>query len=131
MVFIDRFTPSEYQDKNEFNKHVLTERYNTAKALRESYSHMYQEMSNLRNNLQDYKGEQENHPELQMSEEDRIRYNNMIEDRYLALKSIQENTTYPSEYGHIVRPFFENDANGVIQKVELCSWKNEMLQNEY
>jgi hypothetical protein len=115
MVFIDRFTPTEYQDKNEFNKHVLTERYNTAKALRESYSHMYQEMTNLRNNLQDYKGEQENHPELQMSEEDRIRYNNMIEDRYLALKSIQENTTYPSEYGHTVRPFFENEAGEQIR----------------
>lgn len=115
MVFIDRFTPTEFQDKNEFNKHVLTERYNTAKALRESYSQMYQEMNHLRNNLQDYRGEQENHPELQMSEEDRIRYNNMIEDRYLALKSIQENTTYPSEYGHTVRPFLENDAGEQIR----------------
>ena len=110
MVFIDKFMPSDYQDKSEYNKHVLTERYNTAKALRESYSQMYQEITHLRNNLQDYRGEQDNHPELQMSEEDRIRYNNMIEDRYLALKSIQENTTYPSEYGHTIRPFFENDA---------------------
>jgi hypothetical protein len=115
MVFIDRFTPTEFQNKNEFNQHVLTERYNTAKALRESYSQMYQEISNLRNNLQDYKGEQENHPELQMSEEDRIRYNNMIEDRYLALKTIQENTIYPSEYGHTVRPFSENDASEQIR----------------
>ena len=115
MVFTDRFTPTDYQNKNSYNEHVLTERYNTARALRESYSHMYQEVTLLRNSLQDYKGEQENHPQLQMSEEDRLRYNNMIQDRYLALKSVQTNTTYPSEYGHTVRPFIENSSKEQIK----------------
>ena len=77
MVFIDRFTPLDYQNKSEYNQHVLTERYNAAKSLRESYSNMYQ-MTLLRDSLQDYRAKQDNQPELQMSEEDRIRYNNMI-----------------------------------------------------
>ena len=115
MVFIDRFTPLDYQNKSEYNQHVLTERYNAAKSLRESYSNMYQEVTLLRDSLQDYRAKQDNQPELQMSEEDRIRYNNMIEDRYLAIKSIQENTTYSSKYGNIVRPFLKNNAEEQIK----------------
>ena len=110
MVFIDKLTPSDYQDKNEYNNHVLTERYNTARSLRESYSNIYQEITFLRNCLQDFKGEQDNQPEFKTAESDRIRFNNLIEDKYLAIKSIQENTIYPSDYGHTVRPFIENNA---------------------
>lgn len=110
MPFNTKFTPSQYQDRDQYNEHVLNERYATVKALRESYSHIYQELSNLRNNLQDYKAEQDNQPELATSEADRIRYNNEVENRYLALKSIQLNTSYPDEYGHTVRPFSENKA---------------------
>jgi len=110
MPFNTKFTPSQYQDRDQYNEHVLNERYATVKALRESYSHIYQELSNLRNNLQDYKAEQDNQPELATSEADRIRYNNEVENRYLALKSIQLNTSYPNEYGHTVRPFSENRA---------------------
>lgn len=110
MPFNTKFTPSQYQDRDQYNEHVLNERYATVKALRESYSHIYQELTNLRNNLQDYKAEQDNQPELATSEADRIRYNNEIENRYLALKSIQLNTSYPDEYGHTVRPFSENKA---------------------
>ena len=54
--------------------------------------------------------EQDNQPELATVESDRIRYNNEIENRYLALKSIQLNTSYPNEYGHTIRPFSENKA---------------------
>lgn len=110
MPFNTKFTPSQYQDRDQYNEHVLNERYATVKALRESYSHIYQELSNLRNNLQDYKAEQDNQPELATSEADRIRYNNEVENRYLALKSIQLNTSYPDEYGHTIRPFSENKA---------------------
>lgn len=110
MPFNTKFTPSQYQDRDQYNEHVLNERYATVKALRESYSHIYQELTNLRNNLQDYKAEQDNQPELATSEADRIRYNNEIENRYLALKSIQLNTSYANEYGHTVRPFNENKA---------------------
>lgn len=115
MPFNTKFTPSQYQDRDQYNEHVLNERYATVKALRESYSHIYQELSNLRNNLQDYKAEQDNQPELATSEADRIRYNNEVENRYLALKSIQLNTSYPDEYGHTVRPFSENRASEQIR----------------
>ena len=110
MPFNTKFTPSQYQDRDQYNENVLNERYVTVKALRESYSHIYQELANLRNNLQDYKSEQDNQPELSTAESDRIRYNNEIENRYLALKSIQLNTSYPNEYGHTIRPFSENKA---------------------
>lgn len=115
MPFNTKFTPSQYQDRDQYNEHVLNERYATVKALRESYSHIYQELSNLRNNLQDYKAEQDNQPELATSAADRIRYNNEVENRYLALKSIQLNTSYPDEYGHTVRPFSENRASEQIR----------------
>ena len=115
MPFNTKFTPSQYQDRDQYNEHVLNERYATVKALRESYSHIYQELSNLRNNLQDYKAEQDNQPELATSEADRIRYNNEVENRYLALKSIQLNTSYPDEYGHTIRPFSENRASEQIR----------------
>ena len=111
MPFNTKFTPSQYQDRDQYNENVLNERYVTVKALRESYSHIYQELANLRNNLQDYKSEQDNQPELATAESDRIRYNNEIENRYLALKSIQLNTSYPNEYGHTIRPFSENKAS--------------------
>ena len=110
MPFNTKFTPSQHQDRDQYNEHVLNERYATVKSLRESYSHIYQELTNLRNNLQDFKAEQDNQPELATAEADRIRYNNEIENRYLALKSIQLNTSYPDEYGHTIRPFSENKA---------------------
>jgi hypothetical protein len=110
MPFNTKFTPSQYQDRDQYNESVLNESYATIKALRESYSHLYQEFTNLRNSMQDFKGEQANQPELATSEADVNRYNNELENRYMAMKSIQLNTTYPNEYGHMVKPFSENDA---------------------
>ena len=115
MPFNTKFTPSQYQDRDQYNEHVLNERYATVKALRESYSHLYQEFTTLRNNMQDFKGEQANQPELATSEADVNRYNNELENRYMAMKSIQLNTTYPNEYGHMVKPFSENVATEQIR----------------
>ena len=39
----------------------------------------------LRNSLQDFQGEQDNHPELTAVGTERIRFNNMIEDRDLTI----------------------------------------------
>lgn len=103
-----KFTPSQYQDRDDFNESVLNERYATVKALRESYSNLYQEFTNLRNNLQDYKGEQANQPDILLTSEDKNRYNNEIENRFLAINSIKLNTRYPNEYGHMVKPFDSN-----------------------
>ena len=110
MPFNTKFTPSQYQDRDQYNESVLNESYSTVKSLRESYSHLYQEFTNLRNNMQDFKGEQANQPDLATSEADVNRYNNELENRYLAIKSIKINTTYPNEYGHMVKPFSDNNA---------------------
>ena len=48
MPFNTKFTPSQYQDRDQYNESVLNESYATIKALRESYSHLYQEFTNLR-----------------------------------------------------------------------------------
>ena len=110
MPYNTKFTPSNYQDRDQYNEHVLNERYNTIKSLRESYSNLYQEFTNLRNNMQDFKGEQANIPDRAITTADVNRYNNELENRYLAVKSIQLNTTYPNEYGHMIKPFSTNSS---------------------
>ena len=49
MPFNTKFTPSNYQDRDQYNESVLNESYTTVKSLRESYSNLYQEFTNLRN----------------------------------------------------------------------------------
>ena len=45
MPFNTKFKPAKYQDRDTYNTHVLNERYNTFKGLRESYALLYQEVA--------------------------------------------------------------------------------------
>ena len=133
MPFNTKFTPSNYQDRDQYNESVLNESYATVKSLRESYSNLYQEFTNLRNNMQDFKGEQANIPDRAITTADVNRYNNELENRYLAIKSIQLNTTYPNEYGHMVKPFSDTAANAAEKQIRLnCHYMisgNHMFKN--
>ena len=40
MPFNTKFTPSQHQDRDQYNEHVLNERYATVKSLRESFSYL-------------------------------------------------------------------------------------------
>ena len=128
----DKFIPDDKMSIVEQNRSNFQEKYDTVLSLRDSYSNILNELTNLRDNFADFSSEQSSVSHLRLEDSDRIRYNALMKDRFLALKAIHDNTTLSREYGSNSYPFKNSlDASSSIN-VDF-SWisKGNKVQSNY
>jgi hypothetical protein len=128
----NKFIPDSNKSIPEQNKNNFQEKYNTILCLRDSYSNILNELTDLKNHLIDFIGEQSNLSLKNLNNSDRIRYNALLKDRYLALKMIHDTTVLEKDFGKDVYPFKESlDASSAINIDFNWISKGNKLQSNY
>ena len=128
----NKFIPDSNKSIPEQNKNNFQEKYNTILCLRDSYSNILNELTDLKNHLIDFIGEQSNLSLKHLNNSDRIRYNALLKDRYLALKMIHDTTVLEKDFGKDVYPFKESlDASNAINIDFNWISKGNKLQSNY
>jgi hypothetical protein len=109
-----KINPADYQDLDKLNKSVIQTRYDAVVSLKNAYKNSATEIKNLRANLLEYKAEVDALTTTDtVDSTNRNKYNQEINRRLEALKTIEKFTAYPLPYGHEVRYF--NGNNKEIQ----------------
>ena len=109
-----KINPSDYQDLNKLNKNVIQTRYDAVVSLKNAYKNSATEITNLKAKLLEYKAEVDALTTTDtVDSTNRNKYNQEINRRLEALKTIEKFTAYPLPYGHEVRYF--NGDNKEIQ----------------
>ena len=128
----NKFIPDSTKSIQEQNKSNFQEKYNTILSLRDSYSNFLNELTDLKHHLTDFLGELSNLCQKELNNSDRIRYNALLKDRYLALKTIHDTTILEKDYGKDIYPFKDSlDASCAINIDFNWISKGNKMQSNY
>ena len=128
----NKFVPDDCKSILEQNKENFQEKYDSLLSLRDSYSNILSELTDLRDNLSDFAGEQSNLNFKKLNDSDRIRYNALIKDRYLSLKTIHDTTILDKQYGGVSYPFKDSINASTAINIDF-NWisKGNKVQSNY
>lgn len=107
-----RINPADYQNLDKLNKSVIQTRYDAVVSLKNAYKNSATEILNLKNKLLEYKAEVDALTTSDIVDStNRNKYNQEINRRLEAIKTIEQFTAYPLPYGHEVRYFNGNNKD--------------------
>ena len=128
----NKFVPNDCRSILEHNKENFQDKYDSLLSLRDSYSNILNELTDLRDNLIDFSGEQSNLNSKKIKDSDRIRYNALIKDRYLSLKTIHDTTVLNKQFGGVSYPFKDSiNASSAINVDFNWISKGNRVQSNY